>query len=175
MRLKKGFYHRDVLRIAPELLGKVLARRYDDGYVTRFVITEVEAYRGEEDLACHASKGRTKRTEVMYHSGGKVYVYFVYGMHWLINVVTGKEGEPQAVLIRSVVEYANGRHYKGPGRVGKILKLDRSFYGEDLLKSKRIWIEESSDTKKPKYLKTKRIGVSYAKEWAEKEWRFVIQ
>src|SRR5512145_53559 len=94
-RLDSNFFSRDVLAVAPELVGKVLVRSFENGLVERFIITEVEAYRGAEDLACHASKGRTPRTEVMYHHGGLVYVYLIYGMYWMLNFVTGEPNNPQ--------------------------------------------------------------------------------
>ena len=129
-------------------------------------ITEVEAYRGEEDKACHACKGRTKRTEVMYHRGGKIYVYLIYGMYWMLNIVTGKEGCPQAVLIRGVETIS------GPGRLGKRLQLDAGFYGEEL-PSGRISIEEDGFVVES-YQTTPRIGIDYAEEWKEKPWKFVL-
>ena len=165
-KLSPSFFQRDVLAVAPELLGKLLVRRFDDGHIERYRITEVEAYRGEEDLACHAAKGRTPRTEVMYHNGGKIYVYLIYGMYWMLNIVAGKENEPQAVLIRGLEAIS------GPGRVGRKLVLDRSFYGE-ILPSPRIWVEGSDE--KPLYKTTPRIGIDYAGEWAKKEWRFVCE
>jgi len=102
LRLKREFYIRDVLEVAPELPGKNLVVRSGNGLHGRYMVTEVEAYRGSEDIACHASKGRTARTEIMYHEGGRLYVYLVYGMYWMLNVVTGCENDPQAVLIRGV-------------------------------------------------------------------------
>ena len=163
--LPTTFFARDVLDVAPNLLGKFLVRKYDNGQVERFRITEVEAYRGAEDLACHASKGRTKRTEVLFHCGGKLYMYLIYGMYWMLNIVTGKENEPQAILIRGV----DGAI--GPGRLTKRLALDGSFYGETI-PSARIWVENSNE--KPLYITTPRIGIGYAKEWKDKPWRYVI-
>ena len=160
-----AFFQRDVLTVAPELLGKILVRQFDDDRIERYRIIEVEAYRGEEDLACHAAKGRTLRTEVMYHAGGKIYVYLIYGMYWMLNFVTGVEGQPQAVLIRGLETIS------GPGRVGRKLALDRSFYGENL-PSARIWIEDSGEQVLSRT--TTRIGVDYAGEWAKKEWRFIL-
>jgi DNA-3-methyladenine glycosylase len=165
LKLPLDFFSRDVLVVAPELLGKILVRKFNDGRTERFRITEVEAYRGEEDKACHAHKGRTRRTEVMYHSGGKIYVYLIYGMYWMLNIVTGKENEPQAALIRGL------ENVSGPGRVGKALQLDAGFYGETLL-SERIWLEYAAPVLQ--YETTHRIGVDYAAEWKEKAWRFVI-
>ena len=164
-KLCSDFFQRDVLTVAPELLGKTLVRQFNENHIERYRITEVEAYRGEEDLACHAAKGRTPRTEVLYHVGGQIYVYLIYGMYWMLNFVTGKENEPQAVLIRGVETIS------GPGRVGRKLELDRSFYGETL-PSSRIWIEDAD--KVVEYQTTPRIGIGYAGEWAKKEWRFII-
>ena len=161
-----SFYNRDVLAVAPDLIGKVLVRRFESGEIKRYRITETEAYRGEEDKACHASKGRTPRTEVMYHSGGKIYVYLIYGMYWMLNIVTSEIGYPAAVLIRGI------EGFPGPGRVGKELQLDKSFYGEDVISSKRLWIED--ERAEIKYEISSRIGVDYAgKEWADKPWRFL--
>jgi len=166
-RLDKQYFTRDVLEVAPDLLSKFLVFRGNDDQERRFAITETEAYRGSEDLACHASKGRTKRTEVMYHEGGRLYVYFVYGMHWMLNIVTGKENDPQAVLIRGLDACS------GPGRVTRLLGIDRSFYGEDLSTSGRIWMEDSGI--KPVYLTGTRIGISYAGEyWKNKPWRYYL-
>jgi len=169
IRMKKldaNFFRRDVLDVAPELIGKILARRYENGKVERYRITEIEAYRGEEDLACHASKGRTTRTEVMYQDGGKIYVYLIYGMYQMLNFVTSVELEPQAVLIRGI----DG--FDGPGKLTKHLLIDKTFYGEDLASSERIWVED--DNFPVKFTTGKRIGIGYAGEWEEKPWRFIL-
>jgi DNA-3-methyladenine glycosylase len=166
-RLGADFFTRDVLDVAPGLLSKVLAIRSDDGVTSRYIISETEAYRGSEDKACHASKGRTNRTEIMYHEGGRLYVYFVYGMYWMLNIVTGAKNDPQAVLIRSF------ENCYGPGRVTKLLGIDKSFYGEDLTVSSRIWIEDSGFS--PVYEAGLRIGIDYAGEfWKAKPWRYYI-
>jgi DNA-3-methyladenine glycosylase len=168
VRLSSSFYNRDVLDVAPDLIGKSLVVRSADGTRKKFTIHEVEAYRGEEDRACHASKGRTQRTEVMYAEGGKVYVYIVYGMYWMLNIVTGKENDPQAVLIRGV------EGLKGPGRITRDLGIDGGFYGEELTHSERIWIEGPGE--KLKFVTTPRIGIDYAgKPWKDKPWRFVME
>lgn len=170
MRLKGDFYQRDVLLVAKDLLGKTLVRRFDNGKVESYIISEVEAYRGEQDAACHAHKGRTPRTEVMYHSGGSIYVYLIYGMYWMLNFVCGKKNEPQAVLIRGV------ENISGPGRLGKHLKLDKSFYGESLIDSGRIWLENTQSQHNSEYIATERIGIDYASdEWRLKKWRFVLK
>ena len=163
----RDFFLRDVLEVAPDLLGKRIVRKAENGTKTHYTINEVEAYRGEEDLACHASKGRTQRTEMMYHNGGVIYVYLIYGMYWMLNFVTENKGIPQAVLIRGVDEY------NGPGKLTKALNIDKSFYGEDLISSERIWLENSP--KKAKYKTTSRIGIDYSGEvWKNKPWRFVV-
>ena len=166
-RLLKDFYKRDVLIVAPDLLGKDIVVRLPDGNFERFQVTEVEAYMGVDDKACHASKGRTLRTDVMFHEGGKLYVYLIYGMYWMLNVVTGEENEPQAVLIRGVEKHP------GPGILTKSFGIDRSFYGEDLTTSERIWFE---DTGVIPVIKTgMRIGVDYAGEfWKTRPWRYYI-
>ena len=167
-RLTASFYQRDVLAVAPDLLGKLLVVRQSEGLYRRFLINEAEAYRGEEDRACHAARGRTPRTEVMYAEGGKVYVYFVYGMYWMLNIVTGKENDPQAVLIRGL------EGLTGPGRITRELGINSEFYGEDLVKSERIWIEDNGE--KVRFITTPRIGIDYAgSPWKEKHWRFVVE
>lgn len=166
-RLPDSFFKQDVLEVAPQLLGKKLFIRLDNGLYSSYIITETEAYRGEEDKACHACKGRTKRTEILYHSGGYIYVYLIYGMYWMLNFVTGNENVPQAVLIRGV-EGVNG-----PGKVTKLLKIDKTFYGECLLKSERIFISDGAP--KAEYYTTPRIGIEYASEyWRNVPWRFVM-
>lgn len=168
-RLSNEFFKRDVLEVAPELLGKYLVRKFDDGSIKEFLITEVEAYRGEEDLACHASKGRTPRTEVMYHEGGKIYVYLIYGMYWMLNVVTSVKDIPQAVLIRGL------EGFNGPGKLTKKLIIDKSFYSEDLFSSRRLWIEPGLNSDEIKFKTTPRIGIDYAGEiYKNKPWRFIL-
>ncbi|MDR1054721.1 MAG: DNA-3-methyladenine glycosylase [Prevotellaceae bacterium] len=167
-RLSAGFFQRDVLTVSPELLGKKLIRRYPNGFIQHYTITELEAYCGVTDLACHASKGRTKRTEILYHNGGVVYMYLIYGMYWMLNIVTSIEGDPQAILIRGVEDT------EGPGRIGKLLQLDKSFYGEDLSTSQRLWVENVPAIAPADIITTPRIGIDYAGEWAHKPWRFVL-
>jgi DNA-3-methyladenine glycosylase len=167
-RLKKEFYSNNALFVAKYLLGKTLVRKHTNGEIKYYKITATEAYFGEEDKACHAHKGRTKRTEILYHSGGFIYVYLIYGIHWLFNIVTGEENFPQAVLICGLSEI------KGSGRVGKELAIDKSFYGENIITSGRIWIEENDEMTKD-IIETPRIGIDYAGEWKDKLWRFEIK
>ncbi|MHB9056066.1 MAG: DNA-3-methyladenine glycosylase [Paludibacteraceae bacterium] len=166
-RLDKNFYIQGAVDLAQQLLGKTIVRVFEDGDVKRYKITATEAYSGSEDKACHASKGRTKRTEVMFHEGGKIYVYLIYGMYWMLNVVAGEENNAQAVLICGI------DNIMGSGRVGRELKIDKSFYGEDLTTSERIWIETIGEH--PEFLTKKRIGVDYAGEWKDKLWHFEIK
>ena len=166
-RLTTDFYKQDALTVAEKLLGKMLVRNWEDGTQSHHIITETEAYLGEEDLACHASKGRTKRTDIMYAVGGHVYVYLIYGMYWMLNVVTGPENHPQAVLIRGIDSIT------GSGKVGRELKMDKTFYSENLMNSTRIWIENAPDT--VSFRTAPRLGIEYAgEEWKNKPWRFIL-
>lgn len=168
-RLQNDFFARDVLEVAPELLGKYIVRKFEEGRIEKFLITEVEAYRGEKDLACHASKGRTPRTEIMYHTGGKIYVYLIYGMYWMLNIVTSVKDVPQAVLIRGL------KGFDGPGKLSKKLFIDKSFYGEDLFSSQSLWIEKDLKSSEVKFKTTPRIGIDYAGEiYKNKPWRFIL-
>lgn len=162
------FKENNAVHLAADLLGKTLVRRFDDGTVLKAHITETEAYFGTEDLASHASKGRTPRTELMFGDGGYVYVYFIYGKYWLLNIVTGNAGNPEAVLIRGLTAVS------GPGRIGNLLQLDKTFYGEDLGTSQRLWVEDSHLP--GEVVTSPRIGVEYAgEEWKAMPWRFVLK
>ena len=167
-RLDRDFFRRDVLEVAPDLLGKHLVMKDVKKGKSIYTITETEAYRGGEDLACHASKGRTGRTEVMFGDGGHVYMYLIYGIHWMLNVVSSHVDNPQAVLIRGL------REANGPGRLTRLLGLDKQFNGEDLVYSERIMIEESLIA--PSYTSGPRVGINYAAEpWKSMPWRFVMK
>jgi DNA-3-methyladenine glycosylase len=167
-RLDRIFFEQDVLEVAPAILGKKIVRKFETGSMQQFTITEVEAYRGEEDLACHVSKGKTKRNQVMYEKGGLIYVYLVYGMHWMLNFVTAPKGIPQAILIRGVGAVT------GPGRVTKLLQTGKDFYGEDLCISNKIWVLNNSGIKD--FITKPRIGIDYAGDfWRNKPWRFILQ
>ncbi|MBQ9979978.1 MAG: DNA-3-methyladenine glycosylase [Oscillospiraceae bacterium] len=161
----KNFFRRDVLQVAPELVGKVLVRHTPEGDI-RLRITETEAYRGEEDTACHAHKGRTKRTETLYMDGGTVYVYLCYGIHWMLNVVTGIEEQPQAVLIRAC-EAANG-----PGKLTKALQIDKSFNALEICCCSELWLEDDGFIAEIKT--APRVGIGYASpEDISRPWRFI--
>ncbi len=167
--LPSPFFDRPVLEVAKDLIGCYLVRKVGTE-IERQMITETEAYDGEKDLACHASKGRTKRTAVMFGPAGHAYIYFVYGMHWMLNIVTGPKDYPAAVLIRGV----EGLH--GPARVTKKLAVDGTLNGEKLGKKSGLWIEERQKEVPEKQInKTPRIGVAYAGPiWSKKKWRFVL-
>ena len=167
-RLMAEDYAVDAVTAAKALVGAWLCRRLDGGTVVRRRITETEAYCGEEDTACHAHKGRTARTDVMYSPGGCAYIYLCYGMHEMLNVVTGPEGRPEAVLIRGV------EGAEGPGRLTKFLKIDRSLNREDLVHSNRLWLE--SDGARIKFTSAPRIGIAYAsKRDQNRKWRFTLK
>jgi DNA-3-methyladenine glycosylase len=166
-RLDTSFFRRDVLDVAPDLLGKFLVRKLSDGTIIRSIITETEAYRGEDDLACHASKGRTKRTEIMYHDGGYIYIYLIYGMYWMLNFVTASNEIPQAVLIRGI------EHYNGPGKLTRALDINKSLHGLYLSDCENLWCEYNPI--KFQIQKSKRVGIDYSGEiWKNKLWRFQI-
>lgn len=157
----------DAVALAPRLLGKFLCRRLTDGTVLRRRITETEAYFGEEDTACHAHRGRTPRTDVLYEAGGCAYVYLCYGMHELLNVVTGPKDHPEAVLIRGV-EGADG-----PGKLTRLLHITRAFNRARFATSPDLWLED--DGFAPKHRRTPRIGIAYASIRDQcRKWRFVV-
>jgi len=157
----------DTVAMARWLLGKALVRTRGRER-TALLITEVEAYDGEHDLASHASKGRTKRTEVMYQPGGIWYIYLCYGVHEMLNLVTGPAGSPTAVLIRGV------EGINGPGRLTKRLGIDRALNGTKAVPQSGLHLEDRG-VKIPRRLfkSGPRIGIDYAGPvWAAKPWRF---
>lgn len=165
-RLGEEFFHRDCLDVAPELVGKIVVRRLTDGTILSERIAETEAYRGEEDLACHASKGRTPRTELLYGKSGIIYVYLCYGMHWLMNVITGEQEQPQGVLIRA------GEVHNGPAKLTKYLQIGKSFNGKSFVDNDELWIED--DGFKIDLRTDVRVGIDYAGEhWKNMPWRWI--
>ena len=165
MRLGREFFLRDALEVAPELVGKTLVSSLPGAQERRLVITETEVYRGVEDSACHAHRGRTKRTEMLYRPGGAVYVYLCYGIHWLLNVITGPENFPQGVLIRAC------EGFEGPGKLTKHLGITGAQNGIDICSSPLLRIEDEGG--KVNIITDKRVGIAYAEE-ADRErlWRF---
>jgi len=164
-RLEKDFYTIPATLLAPKLLGKLLCRKINNK-VIKLRITETEAYYGEDDTACHAHKGKTNRTKVMYEDGGVAYIYLCYGVHHLLNIVSGKKDFPEAVLIRGI------EGFNGPGKLTKKLEITKKFNYENLTISKSIWLED--DNFVAKYITTERIGIDYAtEEYRKVKWRFV--
>lgn len=165
-RLKKEYFRQPATVLAPDLVGKLLCRKVN-GEILRYRITETECYYSEQDTACHASKGKTERTKVLYMQGGTAYVYLCYGMHSLFNVVTGEEGFPEAVLIRGV------EGFNGPGKLTKAMGIDRSLNEIDMTVSDELWLED--DGMKPAYRTAKRVGIDYAEEKDRNIlWRYIM-
>jgi DNA-3-methyladenine glycosylase len=177
-RLERTAFNRPTLTVARNLLGKFIVRRYRGRRIDA-MITEVEAYRGPHDRACHAYGGRrTARVEPLYRTGGTVYVYFVYGMHWLLNFSTAGDGKPEGVLIRGIVAGSDGRRQiiPGPARVTRYLKIDKRLNGTDATTSKRMWLEDRGIRIPAAGIKKgPRVGVDFAGPyWAARPWRFWI-
>ena len=159
-RLGMDFYHRPCVEVARDLVGKILVH---NGKSLR--ITETEAYCGEADTACHASCGRTKRTEVMYREAGAVYIYLCYGMHWMLNIVTGEEDQPEAVLIRACEEAP------GPGKLTKALGITGELNRGSVVTSDNLWVED--DGLRCPILTDKRVVIGYSsREDQDRLWRF---
>ncbi len=170
--LARSFYERPTLTVAKELLGKHLIRRGESGLLAGRIV-EVEAYVGPEDRASHASRGKTKRTEVMFGQAGLAYVYLIYGMYHCFNIVTEREGYPAAILVRAVE--VDGRLIDGPGKVCRDLKIDKTHNYHDLTAGKILWLEDRGDRLPDSSIMTApRIGVDYAGPWAQKPWRFRV-
>jgi DNA-3-methyladenine glycosylase len=197
------FFDRPTLTVAKELLGKYLVRKIG-GREIALMITEVEAYDGFKDKASHASRGQTSRNTPMFGTAYTIYVYFTYGMHWMLNIVCGKRGYPAAVLIRGLQN--EGKVFRtldssattlrsgemnttptpprravasllnGPAKLTKFLKIDKSLNNKPLGTKTGLWIEERGVKVLPRHIqRTPRIGVHYAREYAEKRWRFVLK
>ena len=165
MRLDEEFFHRDCIDVAPDLVGKLIVRKIDNDII-KIRITETEAYRGEEDKGCHASRGRTPRTELLYRESGIIYVYLCYGMHWLMNVITGEKDMPQGVLFRA------GEKFNGPAKLTKRLSINGEFNGKSIIENEEIWIED--DGYISEIITAPRVGIDYAgDEWKNKPWRFI--
>jgi len=173
-KLPRSFYDRNTVLVATELLGKWLVR-VTDGIERIGRIVEVEAYLGPHDLAAHSSKGLTARTKVMFGPPGYAYVYFIYGIHYCMNVVTEREGHASAVLLRAIepVKSVPGRT-QGPGLVCKAMHIDKLLNGHDLL-SDDFFIADPPQTERLLIIKRPRVGVAYARHWAKRQLRFYIK
>lgn len=166
-QLKKDFFMQDAYSVSQQLIGKWICISNENS-VCRFQICETECYLGTQDTACHASKGKTPRTSIMWNEGGVCYVYLCYGMHHMLNFITGRENQPEGVLIRGV----NGA--LGPGRATKAMGIDKSFNGKSVLTRDKIWLED--DGKEYPFSCHRRVGIGYASEEDQNRlWRFVME
>jgi len=178
MLLPQPFYDRKTLIVAQALLGKFLVRKIRKKIITG-MITETEAYFGPSDLASHASRGRTPRTELMFGPPGHAYIYMIYGMYYCLNVVTEKKDYPAAVLIRGIK--IDGIDYGKTNGPGKFLKIDTMLNGIDITVGNGrdrslLWIENRGiKIKSSQILRTPRIGVGYAGKYKDKKWRFILK
>ncbi|MBK5283146.1 MAG: DNA-3-methyladenine glycosylase [Nitrospiraceae bacterium] len=171
--LPRIYFNRPTLTVARSLIGKYLVRSID-GRMLAGKIVEVEAYVGPQDKACHASKGRTQRTDVMFGPGGIAYVYLIYGMHHCLNVVTERKESPSAVLIRAIE--IDGKLIDGPGRLCRALQIDRRLNRGDLTTGEALWFEDRGAlVERGDVGAHPRVGVDYAGEWAKKPWRFRLR
>ena len=168
MILGADYFAQPATLLAADLLGKLLCVRCGDAVIRRR-ITETECYFGEEDTACHASKGRTPRTDTLYQAGGITYVYLCYGIHSLLNIVTGECDHPEAVLIRG------SEGASGPGRVTKALGLTTAQNRLPLTRDSGIWIEDDG-TPPPPFQALPRVGIDYAAPAdRDRPWRFLVK
>lgn len=188
-KLDRKFFNQDTLKVAQGLLGKYIVR-VKNGRKIMGKIVETEAYMGFNDLASHASKGKTKRTELMFGNSGMVYIYLIYGMYYCFNIVTEKKDFPAAVLIRALEPiFKNSEKLNtqrditflhklanGPGKLSRYLEINKTFNGEDVINSKKLWIEDNGCAiSKKDIISTERVGVGYAKHCANYPWRFYIR
>jgi DNA-3-methyladenine glycosylase len=183
--LPRKFYKRPTLTVARELIGARLVRMLD-GIKLVGLITEAEAYIGEEDLGCHAKAGRTPRTQVMYGPPGHAYVYFTYGNHWMLNAVTEKKDFPAAVLIRAIFPIEgielmsarrNGRDTFGPGKLCQAMGIGRAENNSDLTRiNSNLWIEAAMSIPDSDVIISPRVGLYTVPEpWKSKPWRFLVK
>lgn len=161
-----GYFERNCLDLAQDLVGKVLIRTLPDGTELSLRITETEAYGGTTDTACHAHRGKTQRNSLLWSRGGTVYVYLCYGIHWMLNIISGPEEDPQGVLIR-----ACEKPYDGPGKLTKALSIDKSINGSDILSCPGLRLEDDGFRCQIECLP--RVGIDYASpEDRARPWRF---
>lgn len=186
MKIPRHFYAQPTVHVARQLLGKYLVRNHPDGKTVGKIV-ETEAYVGPHDLACHASKGRTARTEVMFGAPGHAYVYFIYGVYYCLNIVTEEVGHASAVLIRALepvegIELMQKRRgtekihslASGPGKLCLAMSIDKTLNAADMARGNVLYVEDRNEAA-PKIVATPRIGVDYAGKWKDKPWRFLIR
>ncbi|MFB6212350.1 MAG: DNA-3-methyladenine glycosylase [Candidatus Magasanikbacteria bacterium] len=178
--IEKNFFRKPALEVAEKLVGNLLVRKFQNGNKKYFKIIETEAYTGPEDKACHASKKPTDRTEVMFGPPGFWYVYLVYGIHLMLNVITNPKGHPAGVLIRALKPIDQTNHFSfsdlnGPGKLTRELDIDKSLDGKKVSTENGVWFQKSAKEFTDNQIKkTPRIGVEYADQWANKPYRFVL-
>ena len=186
-RLDRAFFARDTLRVARELLGQRLVRAWAGQRVSGRIV-ETEAYIGQDDAACHASRGRTARNAVMFGPAGHAYVYFVYGMHYCFNIVTEAEGFAAAVLVRALqpiegLDIMRGRRQgrddagltNGPAKLCSALAIDRALNGTDLVTGDELWVEDDDPIPDVRVVTGPRIGVRGDERALTVPWRFWIR
>jgi DNA-3-methyladenine glycosylase len=164
--LPRSFYRRPAEVVAEDLMGRTLCRRLPGRKVLRGRINEVEAYVGPEDKAMHAYRGKTDRNAIMFAAGGMWYVYLCYGVHWLINIVTGPADRPEAVLIRGV------EGITGPGRLTKAFEIGKAEQNQPVNRNTGLWIESGLPYPVERLERSPRIGINYAEEWVDKPLRW---
>ena len=176
-RYSPEFFAGDPLDVAPALIGATLVHTSAQGKTTAGIVVETEAYRGEEDQACHARVGRTKRTSTMYGPPGRAYVYLIYGMYHMMNVVTWPAGQPSAVLIRALTPIGlTTSKTDGPGKLCRALGIDRTHNGADLSGETLFLIPPpESGMRMDTIAAGPRVGIDYAGSWAKKPWRFALR
>jgi DNA-3-methyladenine glycosylase len=170
-KLPRSFFRRPATELAPALIGKILVR-YIRGKAFQARVVETEAYLGPHDRASHASKGRTRRTEVLFGPAGRVYVYLIYGKYEMLNVVAGRVGEAQAVLIRAAKPLDGWKaNLSGPGRLTRAFQITRSEYGLDMTEDQLCFLDDPAY--QARVVSAKRIGIDYAREWKDAPLRFL--
>lgn len=167
-KIPHTFFNRKTLLVSRELLGKYLVRRVGKKII-REKITEVEAYVGPHDLACHSARGRTERNKIMFEKAGTIYVYFTYGMHWMLNIITEDKDFPAGILIRGTESFS------GPGVLTKNLIIDKSLNSKKLGEKAGLWIEAGETLPNKNVIRTPRIGIDSTPEpWLSKKYRFIL-
>ncbi len=180
--LEPAFYERDTILVAKALLGKKIIRKIKNNIVTGMIV-ETEAYVGETDSACHAFKGKTKRTEIMFGEAGRTYIYLIYGMYHMLNIVTERKNFPAAVLIRALepiegIDFVNKSKHptNGPGKLCRALQIDKTLNEIKIYENNLLWIEKYREIEEYNICEGKRIGISYASiEDQDRKWRFWIK
>jgi DNA-3-methyladenine glycosylase len=186
LKIQRSFYAQPTIQVARQLLGKYLVRRHPDGKTVGKIV-ETEAYVGPHDLACHAAKGRTARTEVMFGPPGHAYVYFIYGVYYCLNIVTEEVGHASAVLIRALepiegIKLMQKRRgldelrklVSGPGKLCLAMAIDKALNSADMSRGNVLYVEDRGE-RAAKIVARPRIGVDYAGKWKDKPWRFLIR